>query len=346
MRVLLTGGTGFLGKRLLQRLLADPRIEKVHVLTRSKRSHPDPKVRIHKIDLSITQDLYKMPTDVDAIIHLAGLYDFGRGQAENYANNVLVASNLVETIRTSERAASVPILFASSYVVGVGGTPAEGYNEARSLPPEDYSYAYTKALSERLIVGSGSPCSIFRVGVLVGDTETGSIEKLDGPYFFVETLCRIAALSLSQKLRRFIPALPLPLPADPDKVLPFVPVDVAARVFHEALFKSVTFQPGSKIYGVYDPQSVKVRDLCDELIRRIAPQVKPLFLGQVSGAVMAKQSIVTGVPEEAMRMSYEPIHLDSSRFKLDFPEIEMPRFETYSEKFVSGYRIFRENRSS
>lgn len=335
MKVLLTGGSGFLGKQVLELLLADDRITRVDVLSRSKKSHPDPKVRIIPLDLSRAESLALIPADMNAVIHLAGLYDFTRDQQSNYANNVLAASNLLEYLRSATVKRGVPVIAASSYVVGLGCPDSEAEGLTSQLPPTEISYAYTKALSERLFTDSGLPCTIFRLGILIGNSVDGAIEKIEGPYYLMATLSRLSRLKIPFK------KIPLPLPGNPDQIFPMVPVDFAAKAFHEALFKKETFTPGAKIYGVYRAEGVTLRRLCQTLVRTIAPSFKPFFpnafFDSMPPQLMRHQELLTGIPKDALRMATEHVALGSERFEAMFPEVKIPSFDGFKRSFIRGY---------
>lgn len=331
MKVLLTGGSGFLGKQVLELLLADDRITRVDVLSRSKKSHPDPKVRIIALDLSKAESLALIPPDCTVVVHLAGLYDFKKDQVANYANNVLSASNLVEYLRSTPQTRGIPVIAASSYVVGLGCPDDEAENTTSQLPPAEISYAYTKALSEKLFTDSGLPCTVFRLGILIGNSVDGSIEKIEGPYYLMSALAKLSGLQLPFK------RIPLPMPGNPDQIFPIVPVDYAAKAFHEALFKKETFTPGTRIYGVYREEGVTLRKLCTTLVKRIAPSFRPVFPGSLPTSVVRHQELLTGIPRDALRMASESVALGSRRFETSFPEVNIPAFDQYKDSFIQGF---------
>ena len=76
MNILVTGSTGFIGSRLVQRLLPD---HTVFCLNRGAGTLPThPQVRVITQDLSQTLDPDRLPSSMDAIIHLAQSRHFRR----------------------------------------------------------------------------------------------------------------------------------------------------------------------------------------------------------------------------------------------------------------------------
>jgi nucleoside-diphosphate-sugar epimerase len=264
MKILLTGASGFLGKWVLKLLLERPEVTEVQVISRSKHSHPDPRVRVIRKDLSDPALLNHVSTRMDATLHLAGLYQFGTSFPENYRANVLGTQNLLDAIR---RFAPSRILHASSYAVGIG-QPELKNARLPELPSKDRAYAYTKALAERLMEQAheqlGQKVEIFRLGILVGDSRLGTPEKLDGPYGFYKNLIKIS---------RFAPEkMPLWIPADPEAILPLVAVDEAARVMVNALFSNPESRDYPIYHAVYRPDSVKASELLASFVEQLEQQ--------------------------------------------------------------------------
>ncbi|WP_246007222.1 NAD-dependent epimerase/dehydratase family protein [Actinomadura pelletieri] len=145
-RVLVTGGAGFIGGRLVGALLAAG-AEPVVV---DQRPHPDPAVR------SVVGDLCDpavrdaaVSADLDGMVHLAAATSVLRSiedPAGVYRLNVDATAGLLELCRERE----VPrVVFASTNAVtgDVGGTPIHERLPLRPLTP----YGATKAAAEMLL---------------------------------------------------------------------------------------------------------------------------------------------------------------------------------------------------
>jgi thioester reductase-like protein len=69
------------------------------------------------------------------------------------------------------------------------------FEEAEEL---DHPYFRSKHDSEAIVRKEAKiPWRIYRPGIVVGDSRTGEIDKIDGPYYFFK---------LIQKMRRALPA--------------------------------------------------------------------------------------------------------------------------------------------
>ena len=70
------------------------------------------------------------------------------------------------------------------------------FEEAEDL---DHPYFRTKHESEALVRANGRvPWRVYRPGIVVGHSQTGDIDKIDGPYYFFKVI---------QKLRQSWPPL-------------------------------------------------------------------------------------------------------------------------------------------
>ena len=97
-------------------------------------------------------------------------------------HNVLSAGNFIQWLKKKFNPPP-RILFSSTYAVALGQNGTEsGEEPLLLLPPRENPYAHCKALAESAFIDSGLPVQIFRLGILVGTTENGEIEKVDGPY--------------------------------------------------------------------------------------------------------------------------------------------------------------------
>jgi thioester reductase-like protein len=98
------------------------------------------------------------------------------------------------------------------------------FDEAERL--DNNPYFRTKHESERLVRDEcRRPWRVYRPGIVVGDSRTGEIDKIDGPYFFFKAL---------QRLRRVAPSW-LPTVGIEGGEINIVPVDyVAAAIDHIA----------------------------------------------------------------------------------------------------------------
>ncbi|TVQ40312.1 MAG: SDR family oxidoreductase [Wenzhouxiangella sp.] len=239
MSYFVTGGTGFIGRNLIDNLLK--RKGTIYVLVRrgSKKKFnalvserwSDHARRV----VAIGGDLTKVKLGVSAadadmlrgkvkhFFHLAAIYDISADADANQAANIdgtRHAIQFAEDIKAGCFHHTSSIAAAGLY----HGTFREDmFEEATGL---QHPYFRTKHDSEGLVRRQCSiPWRVYRPGIVVGHSKTGEIDKIDGPYYFFK---------LIQKMRRMLPPWVPTLGLEGGRIN-LVPVDfVAAAMDHIA----------------------------------------------------------------------------------------------------------------
>jgi nucleoside-diphosphate-sugar epimerase len=344
VRVLITGATGFLGKKVLESILSDERIQAVSVISRQVRVHPNPRVSVYTLDLSEPSCVDALSTLVhqhDSVIHLAGLYRFTQSYSENYQQNVLPALNLVAAYKQCSEQYNIPaidlppLFYASTFAVGLGLKSALLEEPLTQLSPQKYSYSYTKGLAERVFSDSPYRTYIFRLASLTGRMQDGLIEKIDGPYIFLNIL-RMASRIPGSKHIPFFPVL-----ADPLGHLPITPVDCAAELFHSALFNTALLAQYKVHLCAVDLDTVKIKDYCEHSIKRYFKSARPVYVKKIPTALSSLEKKLTAGVKEIFEFSLNPIHCHNDQFKRYFPKIIIPRFEQFESQFYYGFEQYQ-----
>lgn len=149
MKALVTGGGGFLGRYIVEQLLA--RGDEVTVFSRG--SYPDLGVlgaRLVQGDLQDITTIAKACQGLDALFHVAAKPGFWGSWESFYQPNVVGTQNVIEACRQQK----VPKLIYTS-TPSVVATGRSRVNEDESLPyPARYEspYPHTKAIAEKLVV--------------------------------------------------------------------------------------------------------------------------------------------------------------------------------------------------
>jgi NAD(P)-dependent dehydrogenase (short-subunit alcohol dehydrogenase family) len=233
MNYFVTGATGFIGRFVVERLLQKSGAQ-VYVLMRESSADkfkalqarfPDHASRLHAVWGDITQpglvgegDQGKLAGKIDHVFHLAAVYDMNmddetadRVNNEGTRNAVAFANSLGGNVRL-QHVSSVAVAGGDF----VGRFTEEMFDEGQPLK---HPYFRTKFESEKIVREEAKvPFRIYRPGAVVGSSQTGEMDKIDGPYYFFKTL---------QKVRDNVPKwLPL-LGVDGGKV-PLAPVDYVA----------------------------------------------------------------------------------------------------------------------
>jgi thioester reductase-like protein len=225
---LFTGYPGFIGRRLVHRMLEGPRRGRLVLLVEpahaegaraevDRRAARDVEVwegDVSAMHLGLSGAEWKsLLRDVATIWHLAAASRLDSGNDLARRVNVEGTRNVLELARA---AAIPPRLhhFSSAFVAG----------DRQGVVMEDElmlgqrfrsPYAQSKARAEELVRRAMGEVqtTIYRPGIVVGDSRTGEIDRFEGPYY-------LAILLVTSPL-----AVPLPLPGDGGAPLNVVPVD-------------------------------------------------------------------------------------------------------------------------
>jgi UDP-glucose 4-epimerase len=183
MTILVTGGAGFIGSNLVQRLLADG--EDTHVLDNLSSGRMESlegaskhkNFWFHNLDL-LQMDPLALPKDCKTIYHLAANPEVrisATNPSVHFAQNVVATFNLLEAAR---RIDAETLVFTSTSTV---------YGDAAIVPtPENYSplepismYGASKLACESLIVSYahtyGMRAVIYRLANIIGEDSTHGV---------------------------------------------------------------------------------------------------------------------------------------------------------------------------
>ena len=242
MAYFVTGASGFIGRFLVERLL-DTREGEIHVLVREAsrtrmetlidRWGAQDRVRIVTGDLTEPQlgvgDEWRArhEGDVEHFFHLAAIYDMTIGDERNEIVNVGGTRNAVALAN----ALNVAHFHHVSSVAVAGDFKGlfreDMFDEGQGLPS---AYHRTKFESEKVARQELKvPWRVYRPAIVVGHSQTGEMDKVDGPYYFFKAL---------QKARHALPEW-FPLAGPELGRTNIVPVDYVA-----AALDRIAHQPG------------------------------------------------------------------------------------------------------
>lgn len=172
--VLVTGGSGFLGRAAVRHLLQSG--ARVRSFQRNSRQRPDVDVRIGDVrdPVAIAEAL----RGVDVVIHAAGLaHVFRHAESAPFADINAGGSEVVA--RASVSAGVRHFVHVSS--VAVYGSSERGAHEAPVTPPPG-PYGRSKAEAEERVLaaasGSSMRLTILRLATLYGEEDRGNVQRL------------------------------------------------------------------------------------------------------------------------------------------------------------------------
>jgi thioester reductase-like protein len=270
MAYFVTGATGFIGRRLIERLL-EKRQGKVYVLVResslgrlddlierwsvvagaSAAKRIQPVVGdLRRPLLGVEQErVTELRGKISHFFHLAAVYDMTAPAERNTAVNVGGTMHAVELARALE---AEHLHHVSSIAVAGeyrGLFEEEMFDEGQKLPS---SYHRTKFESERIVREQPYvPWRVYRPGVVVGDSQTGEMDKIDGPYYFFKAIQRARGL-----IPEWLPLVGLDLGRTN-----VVPVDWVAEALDH-----IAHEPDldGRAFHLTDPRGQRVDELFNE----------------------------------------------------------------------------------
>ncbi|HET7121332.1 MAG TPA: SDR family oxidoreductase [Solirubrobacterales bacterium] len=353
MSYFVTGATGFIGRNLVQRLLE--REGTIYALVRAgsrgrleelrTAMGPDG-ARVVPIAGDLAQpglgvseeDLLTMRGEIDHFFHLAAIYDITASAETQEVANVEGTRNAIELAGAVE--AGCFHLASSIAAAGLyrGEWREDMFDEAERL--DNNPYFRTKHESERLVRDEcPRPWRVYRPGIVVGDSRTGEIDKIDGPYYFFKSL---------QRIRRVLPAW-LPTVGIEGGEINIVPVDyVAAAMDH------IAHQPGldGKAFHLTDPNPKRAGEVINlfakaadapQMAVRLDTDVTEPAMGAARTALKlfppAKRATKValgqlGLPPEVLTYVDYPTTFDSTQTQkaLTGSGIEVPPLESYAAR--------------
>lgn len=262
MIYVITGASGFIGKRLVRQLLSRPGAQ-VHFLIRNATPERLEKLRAFwgaderraaALPGDLTQPLCGVDPatiealrgKVDHVFHLGAIYDLDADAQQEMLVNIEGTRNalaLAEALGARHFHHMSSIAAAGLYE---GVFREDMFEEAENL---GHPYFASKHEAEKLVRReAGIPFRIYRPGLVVGDSRTGEMDKIDGPYYFFK---------LIQKLRGLLPPW-IPMIGLEGGRINLVPVDyVVAALDHLAHAQGLD----GRCFHLVDPHPRRVGDI-------------------------------------------------------------------------------------
>ena len=329
MQYFVTGATGFIGKRLVKKLL-ERKGAVVHVLIRQGSEGKVKALRefcaasaarlvpvlgdLTSKKLGVSAEAIKqLKGKVDHVYHLAAIYDLGADAASQIEVNVDGTRNAIELARAIDAGHFHHVSSIAAAGLYEGVFREDMFSEAENV---EHPYFMTKHESEKIVRQECKvPWSVYRPAMVVGDSRTGEMDKIDGPYYFFK---------LIQRMRQLLPPW-LPSIGLEGGRINIVPVDFVVDALNAISHRN---DIAKKCYHLVDPVGYRVGDVLDIFSKAAhAPKmnlfVNAALLGfiprSITKGLMAlapvrrvRNAIMTdlGLPEEMLTFVNYPTRFD------------------------------------
>jgi NAD(P)-dependent dehydrogenase (short-subunit alcohol dehydrogenase family) len=330
--ILVTGGTGFLGRAVLARLLDEAPDAHLHVLARATSVG---KVPEHERITPVVGDLTEpglgltagdLPGRLDDVIHLGAVYDLRAGEDQ-------AATNVDGTRAVIEVARSTGATLHHVSTIAVAGDTTGTFRESDFDRGQRFPTPYhrTKFEAEKLVrEAAGLTWRIYRPSAVVGDSVTGEIDKIDGPYYLFGMIAALAKLPTG---------FPMAVPALGSTNI--VPVDYVT-----AALVALALTPGldGRTFHLGSPRPQPIREVYSALARAAgAPEARATLPGKPADAFLHSESApVSTIRKVALRKFGIPsVMADHLTFPFEFDTgqtrealrgkgIDVPDLESYA----------------
>ncbi len=250
MNVLLTGATGAVGNGILR--YAPPHFRFAVIGRDISRINPSyrPKISVflsgdvRKKNAGLGEsDLQKLQSmSIQKVFHAAGSVNFDdRAREETWAVNVQGTRHLLSLSRALD-------------------IPEFHHISTAYAPLERNPYERSKLAAEKWVIESGLPHSIYRLGIVVGDTRHCHMDRYNGLYGFFsifESLKKIYSGHREGEVRNEWISLPLKVTCSPTSTLNLVPIDWLCETF----FSLIDLGVSGQTFHLTHPHPPKVVDV-------------------------------------------------------------------------------------
>lgn len=275
--ILLTGFPSFVARRLLQVILEQEKQSFVRLLVR-----PDYVDEAHRqlesfgsgsdrvqilagdvvsMDLGLSGTEYlEVIENVTDIYHVASIWWLGVDRDTSNLVNVVGARNVIDAayeMRHLNRLNHFSTAFVAGDRTGVimEDELAEGQRFRNAY--EETKFEAEQAMRE---AGRHLPVSVYRPSIIVGDSKTGEIDKMAGPYYIMNAIVLMP------------PNVPILMPGKGDKPLNMVPIDWVCSAMHTISLRADT---AGKTFHLCDPNPLSARKVF-ELVADSAGRRAPM----------------------------------------------------------------------
>ena len=345
---LITGFPGFIGARLVRRLLEDDPAAEIVALVEGRMAHRARQAaarlgadRVEILPGDITQrglglgtdDAERLAATVTTAFHLAAVYDLAVPLATAERVNVEGTGNVLELLERCERLERHNYV-STAYVAGtrngvvyehelVMGQGFKNHYESTKFQAE----VWVRRTMDRI------PTTIYRPAIVVGDSRTGETQKFDGPYYLLRS---IAAMGDG----------PIPQIGRADAPFNVVPVDFVIDALVAGAGDSEAV--GATLHLV-DPDPITAHDVAEVFAehyagRRTRYRVSARLV-QESLRFAPVRKAMGGAPRESIIYLNHSVRFDTRQASalLARNGVHCPHFVDYASAIVEFFRVHEDD---
>ena len=314
VKVVVTGGAGFIGSNLGRELLSRPEVDEVVALddlsTGSRSNLDGTQVRLVEASILDRDALDAACEGAGAVVHLGALPSVPRSVLDPVASHHANATGTLEVLQAARRAGGLHVVVASSSSV---------YGANRELPKREAMrtapispYAVSKQATEAYAMSFG---------------HTYGLPVLAFRFFNVYGPLQAAGHAYAAVLPAFIDAalrgVPLTIHGDGEQTRDFTYVGTVSRVITDAVTRTVTdLEPVNLAFGSRTSLNIVVDELADILGQRPAVE----HVDSRAGDVRDSQA-------------------DNSRLRAHFPDVSPVALREGLEATVAWFRTLPDYRA-
>jgi NAD(P)-dependent dehydrogenase (short-subunit alcohol dehydrogenase family) len=351
MTYFVTGATGFIGKRLVKKILArkgttvhflmrNPSPEKINALLEYWGVDESRAIAVQgdiaEPNLGIKPaERKKFDGKIKNFYHLAAIYDLKADAATQMSVNVEGTRHVVQFANAIKAGCFHHVSSIAAAGMYEGVFREDMFDEAEGL---DHPYFATKHDSEKIVRKEfKGAIRVYRPGLVVGDSKTGEMDKVDGPYYFFK---------LIQKLREALPSW-MPMVGIEGGRINIVPIDyVVDAMDHISHTKGLD----GKCFHLVDPEPMRVGDVLNTFAEAAhAPlmsiRINAALFGFVPKSIKKGMMALTpvrrvrnaimkdlGLPDDMMQFVNYPTRFDQRETEaaLKGSNVRCPRLKDYA----------------
>lgn len=263
MNYFVTGATGFIGKRLIKRLVDQKRKGTIYFLIRESSKDKVPELQkywgakkgqcvplvgdLTKAKLGLkAADVKLLTGNIEHFFHLAAIYDLMADAESQIETNIKGTQNAVDLANAIGAGCFQHVSSIAAAGLYEGIFREDMFDEAENL---DHPYFRTKHDSEAIVRRSvKGNWRVYRPAFVVGDSKTGEMDKIDGPYYFFK---------LIQKMRKMLPAWVPTIGIEGGRIN-IVPVDFVVNAMDHIAHKTGL---DKRAFHLVDPKPYRIGDV-------------------------------------------------------------------------------------